>query len=78
MTTAEGCCGFRRINFLGMLRRAKARAVFASVAHPSTFIAIMAESEANKPLVLEMCASSVHRCKKLVEELALIEGRLMS
>ena len=78
MTTAEGCCGFRRINLLGMLRRAKARAVFASVAHPSTLVAIMAEPEANKPLVLEMCASSVQRCQRLVGELALIGGRLMS
>jgi hypothetical protein len=35
----------------------------------STLLAIMAGSEENKPLLLEMCASSVERCQELVEKL---------
>jgi hypothetical protein len=44
----------------------------------STLLAIMAKPEANKPLLLEMCASSVERCQALVEELGRIDRRLMS
>jgi hypothetical protein len=41
----------------------------------STLLAIMAESEANKPLLLEMCASSVERCQELVDKLVKIDRR---
>jgi hypothetical protein len=41
----------------------------------STLLAIMAELEENKPLLLEMCASSVERCQELVEKLVKIDRR---
>ena len=44
----------------------------------STLLAIMAGSEENKPLLLEMCASSVERCQELVEKLVRIDRRQMS
>jgi hypothetical protein len=44
----------------------------------STLLAIMAAPEGNKPMLLEMCASSVERCQELVEKLIQIDRRLMS
>jgi hypothetical protein len=44
----------------------------------STLLAIMAGPEANKVLLLEMCASSVERCQTLVEKLVIIDRQLMS
>ncbi len=44
----------------------------------SMLLAIMAEPGANKPLLLEMCASSVERCQELVEKLVRIDRRQMS
>jgi hypothetical protein len=41
----------------------------------STLLAIMAAPEGNKPMLLEMCASSVERCQKLAENLVLIDRR---
>lgn len=41
----------------------------------STLLAIMAAPEANKPLLLEMCTSSVERCQELVEKLVQIDRR---
>ena len=41
----------------------------------STLLAIMADPQANKPMLLEKCASSVERCQELVEKLVLIDRR---
>jgi hypothetical protein len=41
----------------------------------STLLSIMAAPEANKPILLEMCASSVERCQELVEKLVQIDRR---
>jgi hypothetical protein len=44
----------------------------------STLLAIMAGPDANQPLMLDMCASSVDRCQTLVEKLVRIDRQLMS
>lgn len=44
----------------------------------STLLSIMAAPEGNKPMLLEMCASSVERCQELAAKLVLIDRLLMS